>query len=195
MQQSWLGITQLVVSHLSQFWFHQKRSVFETAPTLPSLQAAIFEAATFRPCPLIVTNVEQSEWNTPHEFQPQAEPPTQLRHTTTLSVHCVLKEGGSTQPTLRTAVLEGLYEWINDPLEPIKPVDLPVATRQPDSNPCYDPTNTLFRPAIVLSTEIWKYKSPSLKVENRSRNLLQHSPMSSACYFSDHLGFMKMNCS
>jgi hypothetical protein len=91
-------------------------SFFKTAPTMPSLQPAIFEAATFRPCPLIVTNVEQSEWNTPHELQPQAEPPTQLRHTTTLSVHCVLKEGGSTQPTLRTAVLEGLYEWINDPL-------------------------------------------------------------------------------
>jgi len=104
-------------------------SFFETAPTMPSLQAAIFEAATFRPCPLIVTNVEQSEWNTPHEFQPQAEPSTQLRHTTSLSVHCVLKEGGSTQPTLRTAILEGLYEFIDDQLEPITPIPISLRTK------------------------------------------------------------------
>jgi len=102
---------------------------FETVPTMPSIQAAIFEAATFRPCPLNVTNLEQSEWDTPHEFQPQPAPPTQLRHTTTLSVHCVLKEGGSTQPTLRTAVLEGLYEWIDDQLEPITPIPISLRTK------------------------------------------------------------------
>ena len=96
---------------------------------MPSLQRAIFEAATFRPCPLIVTNVEQSEWNTPHEFQPQAEPPTPLRHTTTLSLHCVLKEGGSTHPTLWTAILKGLCEWIDDQLEPITPIPICLRTK------------------------------------------------------------------
>ena len=163
-------------------------SFFETAPTLPSLQAAIFEAATFAPCPL--AKDLQPVWDIPLQLKPQAAP--SLQHIP----ETALPEGTDpAQPTLRAAILEGLYEVIDDPLEPIKPVDLPVATQQPESNPCYDPTNTLFRPAIILSTELWNYDHPyQSRAELLSRNLFQHSHEASECFFADDLGFMQIKC-
>jgi len=193
-------------------------SFFETAPTLPSLQAAIFEAATFAPCPLVKDL--QPVWDIPLQLKPQAAPP-----------ETALPEGTDpAQPTLRAAILEGLYEMIDDPLEPIQPVhkqqvtfrrSTPLNQHRPPYNtapkppslrkyrfsrlisvctspellkPCDAPTMP-FKPAIFLAYETRVHTLPTgPETSTLGRNFLQHAPMSSTCYFMDKEGSLPLSC-
>ena len=127
-------------------------SFFETAPTLPSLQAALIEAATFVPCPLVKDL--QPVWDIPLQLKPQAAP--SLQHIP----ETALPEGTDpAQPTLRAAILEGLYEVIDDPLEPIEPVHKQQVTfrRSTPLNQHRPPYNTAPKPPSVR-----KYRFPRL---------------------------------
>ena len=198
-------------------------SFFETAPTLPSLQAAIFEAATFAPCPFLKDI--QPVWDIPLQLKPQAAP--SLQHIP----ETALPEGTDpAQPTLRAAILEGLYEVIDDPLEPIEPVhkqqvtfrrSTPLNQHRPPYNtapkppsvrkyrfprlssvctspellkPCDAPTMP-FKPAIFLAYETRVHTLPTgPETSTLGRNFLQHAPMSSTCYFMDKEGSLPISC-